>query len=76
MVTTMEILERTAEEWSFLIRTTVAFGLYFFSKMDEVHIISYMYMGGEGIPMLITMSQNKMGIKDQNMGVDQYIYKW
>ena len=42
--------------------------------MDEVHIISGMYMGEEGIPMLITMSQNKMGIKDQTMGVDQYIY--
>ena len=59
MVTTMERPERTAEEWSLLIRTAVDFGLYFFSKMDEVHIISYMYMDEVGIPMLVTMSQYK-----------------
>ena len=35
----------------------VAFGLYYFSKMDEVHIISDMYMDKVGIPMLVTMSQ-------------------
>ena len=69
MVTMMERLERTNEEWSFLIRTEVDFGLYFFSKMDEVHIILDMYMDEARIPMLV-----KMGIKAQIMGVDQYIY--
>ena len=57
MVTTVERLERTAKEWSLLIRTTVNFGLYLFKKMDEVHIISYMYMDEAGIPMLVTMSK-------------------
>ena len=56
MVTMVVILERTAEEWSLLIRTAMAFGLYFSSKMDEVHIISNMYMEEAGIPMLVTMS--------------------
>ena len=55
MVTMVERLERTAEKWSLLIRIAMYFGLYFFSKMDEVHIISYMYMDEAGIPMLATM---------------------
>ena len=55
MMIMMERLERTAEEWSLLIRNTMAFGLYFFLKMDEVHIISNLYMDKAGIPMLITM---------------------
>ena len=29
--------------------------------MDEVHIISYMYMDKAGIPMLVTMYQTKNG---------------
>ena len=49
------------------------FGLYFFSKMDEVHIISDMYMHKASIPTLIIMSQNKMGIKAQIMGANQCI---
>ena len=57
MVKTMDRPERTVEEGSLLIRTVVAFGLYFFSKMDEVHIILDMYMDKAGIPMLVTMSQ-------------------
>ena len=68
MVTMMERLERIAEEWSILIRTIVAFGLYLFSKMDEVHIISYIYMDEAGIPMLITMSQYKNGDHGSNNG--------
>ena len=31
-------------------------------------------MDEAGIPMLVTMSQYKMGIKDQTMGVNQCIY--
>ena len=51
------------------------FGLYYFSKMDEVHIISDMYMDKVGIPMLVTMSQ-KINNGDQgSKGFDQYIYK-
>ena len=43
--------------------------------MDEVHIISNMYMDKVRIPMLITMSLKiKMGIKAQIMGANQYIY--
>ena len=57
MVTIVERLERTAKEWSLLIRTIVDFGLYLFLKMDEVHIILDMYMENAGIPMLITMYQ-------------------
>ena len=57
MVTTVERLERTVEEWSFVIRTTMDFGLYYFSKMDEVHIILNIYMDEAVIPMLITMSK-------------------
>ena len=57
MVTTVERMERNVEEWSLLIRTAVDFGLYFFSKMDEVHIILDMYMDEAGIPILRTMSQ-------------------
>ena len=60
--------ERTEKEWILLIRTVVAFGLYFFSKMDEVHIISYMYMDKAGIPMLVTMSQYKNGDQGSNNG--------
>ena len=37
--------------------------------MDEVHIISYMYMDEAGIPMLITMSQKiNNGDKGSNNG--------
>ena len=57
MVTMVEILERTAEELILLVQTTVSFGLYYFSKMDEVHIISNMFMDEVGISMLATMSQ-------------------
>ena len=64
----VERLERTAEEWSLLIQTTVDFGLYFFSKMDEVHIISDMYMDEAGIPMLVSMSQYTNGDKCSNNG--------
>ena len=67
-MTKMERLERTTEEWSLLIRTAVAFGLYFFSKMDEVHIISDMHMNEAGIPMLVTMSQYKNGDQGSNNG--------
>ena len=74
MVTTMEKPERPMESWSLLIRTTVAFDLYYFSKIDEVHIILDIYMDKVGIPMLVTMSQYKMGIQAQIMGADQYIY--
>ena len=42
--------------------------------MDEVHIISDMYMDEVGILMLVIMSQYKMGIKAQTMGADRYIY--
>ena len=42
--------------------------------MDEVHIILHMYMDEACIPMLVTMTQYKMGIKAQTMGADQYIY--
>ena len=59
IMTMVEKSERTVEEWSLLIRTTVDFGLYYFSKMDEVHIISDMYMDEAGIPMLVTISKNK-----------------
>ena len=61
MVTVVERPERTAKEWSLLIRTTMDFGFYFFSKMDEVHIISYMYMEEAGIPMLVTMEKINNG---------------
>ena len=57
MVAMMERLERTAEECSFLVQTVVDFGLYLFSKIDEVDIISYMYMDKASISMLIKMSQ-------------------
>ena len=70
----VEILERTTEEWSFLIGTAMDFGLYFFSKMDEVHIITYMYMDEACIPMLVTMSQNKNGDQGSNNG-SQSIHK-
>ena len=52
----------------------MAFGLYYFSKMDEVHIISYMYIDKAGIPMLVTMHQKIKWGKAQIMGVNQYIY--
>ena len=57
MVTTVERLERTMEEWSLLVRTTVDFVFYYFSKMDEVHRISDMDMEEARIPMLVIMSQ-------------------
>ena len=34
--------------------------------MDEVHIILDMYMDEAGIPMLVTMSQNKNGDQGSN----------
>ena len=74
METMMEKMQNNVEEWSFFIQTAVAFDVYYFSKMDEVHIISDIYMDEAGIPMLITMSQYKMGIKAQTMGADQYLY--
>ena len=30
--------------------------LYYLSKMDEIHIMCYMYMDEAGIPMLVTKS--------------------
>ena len=44
MVTTVKKPKRTVESWSILIQTEVDFDLYYFSKMDEVHIISDIYM--------------------------------
>ena len=45
--------------------------------MDEIHIMYDMYMDEAGIPMLVTMSQKiNNGDQAQNMGADQYIYKW
>ena len=41
--------------------------------MDEVHIISYIYMDEVGIPMLITMSQYKNGDQDSNNGSRSYM---
>ena len=67
-LTTMERPEKTAKEWSLLIRTAVDFALYFFSKMDEVYIILDMYMEYAGIHMLVTMSQYKNGDQGANNG--------
>ena len=68
MVTTMERMDRDMKECIFLIRTMVAFGLYYFSKMDEVHIISDIYMDEVGIPMLVSMSQYTNGDRCSNNG--------
>ena len=68
MVAMVERPQRTTKEWSLLIPTTMDFGLYYFSKMDEVHIILDMYMNEASIPMLITMSQYKNGDQGSNNG--------
>ena len=68
MVTTVEKSERTVESRKLLIGTIVAFDLYYFSKMDEVHIISDIYMDEAGIPMLVSMSQYKNGDQGSNKG--------
>ena len=46
----------------------VDFGLYYFSKMDEVHIISDMYMDEVGILMLVTKSKINNGDQGSNNG--------
>ena len=77
MVTTVERLERIVEEWILLIRTAVAFGLYFFSKMDEVLIISDMYMDEAGILVLVTIHQYKNEDQGSNNGSRSiHIYSW
>ena len=45
--------------------------------MDEVHIISNMYMDEAGIPMLVTMSEYKSGDQGSNNGsLSIHIYNW
>ena len=50
----------------------MAFDLYYFSKMDEVHIIPNIYMD-EGIPCLYQCLNIQIGIKALTIGADQYI---
>ena len=68
MVTTLEKLEGNVEEPEFPHSNAVNFSLYYFSKMDEVHIISDIYMDEVGIPMLISMSQYTNGDQISNNG--------
>ena len=44
--------------------------------MDEIHIMCDMYMDEASRPILVTMEKRiNNGIKAQNMGVEQYIYR-
>ena len=69
LVKTVENPDRTVESRRLLILIAVAFDLYYFSKMDEVHIISDIYMDDVGILVIVSMYQYTKGDQGSNNGI-------
>ena len=65
-VTMVEKTEGTVEESKFPHSNCNGFLFVLLLKMDEVYIISNIYMDEAGIPMLVSMSQYKNGDQGSN----------
>ena len=68
VVTMVEKLEGTMEDLKFAHLNCSGFGFVLLLKMDEVHIISDIYMDEAGIPILVSMSQYTNGDQGSNNG--------
>ena len=78
IVKIVERLETPTEKWSFLVQTTVYFGFLLLVLKNgwDTCNVWHVYGWGRHTHARNNVKRINNWIRAQNMGVDQYIYKW